>query len=52
MKADALATALNAMKLEEAIKYSNINNVKAIFISNQNTQTDLIFSNSMSKIVK
>ena len=52
MKADALATALNAMELEEAIKYSNINNVKAIFISDQKQQTDLIFSNSMSKIVK
>ena len=52
MKADALATALNAMELEEAIKYSNINSIKAIFISNQNKQTDLIFSNSMSKIVK
>ena len=52
MKADALATALNAMELEEAIKYSNINNVKAIFISDQKQETDLIFSNSMSKIVK
>ena len=52
MKADALATALNAMELEEAIKYSNINHIKAIFISSQNKQTDLIFSNSMSKIVK
>ncbi len=52
MKADALATALNAMELEEAVKYSNINNIKAIFISNQNKQTDLIFSNSLSKIVK
>ena len=52
MKADALATALNAMELEEAIKYSNTNNVKAVFISDQEKQTDLIFSNSMSKIVK
>ena len=52
MKADALATALNAMELEEAIKYSNINNVKAIFVSDQKEQTDLFFSNSMSKIVK
>ena len=52
MKADALATALNAMEQEEAIKYSNKNNIKAIFISNQNKQTNLIFSNSMSKIVK
>ena len=52
MKADALATALNAMELEEAIKYSNINNIKAIFISDQEKQADLIFSNSMSKVVK
>ena len=52
MKADALATALNAMEQEEAIRYSNRNNIKAIFISNQNKQTNLIFSNSMSKIVK
>ena len=52
MKADALATALNAMGQEEAIKYSNKNNIKAIFISNQNKQSNLIFSNSMSKIVK
>ena len=52
MKADALATALNAMEQEEAIKYSNQNNIKAIFISNQNKQSNLIFSNSMSKIVK
>ena len=52
MTADALATALNAMEVEEAIKYSNINNIKAIFISDQNKQTYLIFSNSMSKIVK
>ena len=52
MKADALATALNAMEEEVAIKYSNKNNIKAIFISSQNDKSTLIFSNSMSKIVK
>ena len=52
MKADALATALNAMELEEAIKYSNQNNINAIFISNQNKSSNLIFSNSLLKIVK
>ena len=52
MKADALATALNAMEPEEAIKYSNINNIKAIFISSQNKESNLIFSNSLLKIVK
>ena len=52
MKADALATALNAMELEEAIKYSNQNNINAIFISNQNESSNLIFSNSFLKIVK
>ena len=52
MKADALATALNAMEQEEAIKYSNQNNIKAIFISSQNKESNLIFSNSLLKIVK
>ena len=52
MKADALATALNAMELEEAIKYSNQNNINAIFIYNQNKSSNLIFSNSLLKIVK
>ena len=52
MKADALATALNAMEQEEAIKYSNLNNIKAIFISSQNKESNLIFSNSLLKIVK
>ncbi len=49
MKADALATALNAMEQEEAIKYSNLNNIKAIFISSQNKESNLIFSNSLLK---
>ena len=52
MKADALATALNAMELEEAIKYSNQNNINAIFIFNQNKQSNMKFSNSMLKVVK
>jgi len=52
MKADALATALNAMKLEKAIHYSNENDINAVFLTNQNGKVHLIFSKSMAKIVK
>ena len=31
MEADALATALNAMELETAIKFANDNAIKALF---------------------
>ena len=52
MKSDALATALNAMELEQAILYSNKNNINVIFFSHLDEETEVIFSNSMAKLVK
>ena len=52
MKSDALATALNAMELEQAILYSNKNNINVIFFSRLDEETEVIFSNSMAKLVK
>ena len=52
MKADALATALNAMEQKEALRYANLNDINTIFLSHENNKTNLILSNSMLKIVK
>ena len=52
MKSDALATALNAMELQKAILYSNKNSINAIFFSQENGKTKVIFSKSMEELVK
>ena len=50
MKADALATALNAMKLEQAINYSNKEGIKALFITEIEGQTNLLFSDDLEHV--
>ena len=50
MKADALATALNAMKLEQAINYSNKEGIKALFITEIEGQTKLLFSDDLEQV--
>ena len=36
MKADALATALNVMGLEQGLKYSNIHKIRSVYILKEN----------------
>ena len=50
MKADALATALNAMKFEAAVKYANDNKIKALFVTEDIGQAKLVFSNELQKV--
>jgi thiamine biosynthesis lipoprotein len=50
MKADALATALNAMKFETAVKYANNNRIKALFITEDIGKAKLVFSNELQKV--
>ena len=50
MEADALATALNAMKLEGAIKFANDNAIKALFVTDHAGKAKLVFSNELQKV--
>ena len=50
MKADALATALNAMALEQAINYADQKKIKALFISESEGQSKIIFSEKLKQV--
>ena len=50
MKADALATTLNAMTLEQAINYANQKQIKALFITESEGQSKLIFSEKLKQV--
>ena len=50
MIADALATALNAMPLDEAIEYSNKNKLSVLFMIEENDSPKLIFSDELQRV--
>jgi thiamine biosynthesis lipoprotein ApbE len=50
MKADAIATALNAMELNQAIIFADKNNIKALFVTEENNEAKLIFSKELQKV--
>ena len=50
MSADALATALNVMPLEKALEHANDNNIKAMFIVDENNKPKLLFSQALQKV--
>ncbi len=50
MMADALATALNAMPLNEAIEYSNRNRLYVLFITEEENSTKLLFSDELQRV--
>ena len=50
MKADALATALNAMTLEQAINYADQKQIKALFITESDGQSKIIFSEKLKQV--
>ena len=50
MTADALATALNAMPLNEAIEYSNKNKLSVLFVIEENDSPKLIFSDELQRV--
>ena len=50
MKADALATALNAMPLNEAIEFSNKNKLLVLFIVKEENFPHLIFSDELQRV--
>jgi thiamine biosynthesis lipoprotein len=50
MKADALATALNAMPLNEAIEFSNTNKLLVLFIVKEENFPQLIFSDELQRV--
>ena len=50
MKADALATALNAMALEQAINYAEQKKIKALFITESEGQSEIIFSEKLKQV--
>jgi thiamine biosynthesis lipoprotein len=50
MKADALATTLNAMTIEQAINYANQKQIKALFITESEGQSKLIFSEKLKQV--
>ena len=50
MKADALATALNAMALEQAIDYADQKKIKALFITESEGQSKIIFSEKLKQV--
>ena len=52
MKADALATALNAMGNVKALKFANKNNISAIFVIKKEDKFILEFSNNFKKQVQ
>ena len=41
MKADALATALNAMELNQAIIFADKNNIKALFVTEEDNEAQI-----------
>ena len=50
MKADALSTALNAMTLEKAINYANQKEIKALFITESEGQSKILFSEKLKQV--
>ena len=50
MMADALATALNAMPLNEAIEYSNRNRLYVLFITEEENYPKLLFSDELQRV--
>ena len=50
MMADALATALNAMPLDEAIEYSNSNRLYVLFITEEENSPKLLFSDELQRV--
>jgi len=50
MMADALATALNAMPLDEAIVYSNRNRLYVLFITEEENSPKLLFSDELQRV--
>ncbi len=50
MVADALATALNAMPLNEAIEYSNRNRLYVLFITEEENSPKLLFSDELQRV--
>ena len=50
MMADALATALNAMPLDEAIEYSNRNRLNVLFITEEENSPKLLFSDELQRV--
>ena len=50
MMADALATALNAMPLNEAIEYSNRNRLNVLFITEEENSPKLLFSDELQRV--
>ena len=50
MKADALATALNAMKLEQAINYSNKEGIKAFLLQKLKVKLNYYFLMTLNKL--
>ncbi len=50
MMADALATALNAMQLDEAIEYSNRNRLYVLFITEEENSPKLLFSDELQRV--
>ena len=50
MIADALATTLNVMELEAAMDYANEYEIKALFIYEQDSKPNLLFSKELQKV--
>ena len=50
MIADALATTLNAMSVNKALNFANINGIMALFIIQLNGSPKLLFSDSLQKV--
>ena len=50
MMADALATAINAMPLNEAIEYSNRNRLYVLFITEEENSPKLLFSDELQRV--
>jgi len=50
MKADAVATALSAMTLEQAINYADQKKIKALFITESEGKSKIIFSEKLKQV--
>ena len=50
MKADALATTLNAMTLEQAFNYANQEGINALFITEYKGQSKILFSEKLKQV--
>lgn len=50
MKADALATTLNAMTPEQAFNYANQEGIKALFITEYKGQSKILFSEKLKQV--